>query len=107
MDTATQSAAAAATVGATAHVRIAVIGVGRIGRMHAELLARRVPGAAVAAVFDAHAPSAERVGAELGVPVAGSSGELLATPDVDAVAICTSTDTHADLIVAAARARKA
>ena len=34
-------------------------------------------------------------------------GELLASPDVDAVAICTSTDTHAELIDAAARAGKA
>src|SRR3954454_5125894 len=107
MDTATQSDAAAATVGATADVRIAVIGVGRIGRMHAELLARRVPGATVAAIFDAHAPSARRVGAELGLPVAASLEELLGSSEVDAIAICTSTDTHADLIVAAAGAGKA
>jgi myo-inositol 2-dehydrogenase/D-chiro-inositol 1-dehydrogenase len=33
-------------------VRVGVIGVGRIGRMHADLLARQVPGAAVALVFD-------------------------------------------------------
>jgi myo-inositol 2-dehydrogenase/D-chiro-inositol 1-dehydrogenase len=107
MDTATHRDAAATAVGATARLRIGVIGVGRIGRMHAELLARRVPGAAVAALFDAHPASADSVGAELGVPVAGSTEELLGSPDVDAVAICTSTDTHADLIVAAARAGKA
>jgi myo-inositol 2-dehydrogenase/D-chiro-inositol 1-dehydrogenase len=88
-------------------VRIGVIGVGRIGSMHADLLARRVPGAAVASVFDAYAESANAVGAGLGVPVAGSVEEILGSPDVDAVAICTSTDTHADLIVEAARAGKA
>ncbi len=87
--------------------RIGVIGVGRIGRMHAELLVRRVPGATVAAVHDAHADTARAVGEALGVPVAGSVDEMLASPDVDAVAICTSTDTHADLIVAAAEAGKA
>jgi myo-inositol 2-dehydrogenase/D-chiro-inositol 1-dehydrogenase len=107
MDTATQAAAAATAVSAAARLRIAVIGVGRIGRMHAELLARRIPGATVAAVCDVHAASAHSVGAELGVPVAESIEEVLASPDVDAVAICTSTDTHADLIVAAARAGKA
>jgi myo-inositol 2-dehydrogenase/D-chiro-inositol 1-dehydrogenase len=86
-------------------LRIAVIGVGRIGSMHAELLARRIPGATVACVADAHEETAQAVGAELGVPVRSVEDALL--PDVDAVAICSSTDTHADLIVAAARAGKA
>jgi myo-inositol 2-dehydrogenase / D-chiro-inositol 1-dehydrogenase len=86
-------------------VRIAVIGVGRIGSMHAELLARRISGADVACVTDAHEETAAAVGAALGVP-ATSVEEALAG-DADAVAICTSTDTHAELIVAAARAGKA
>lgn len=92
---------------ATKTVRIGVIGVGRIGSMHADLLARQVPGAEVTRVVDAYAPAAQAVGARLGVPAAASIDELLAADDVDAVAICTSTDTHADLIVAAARAGKA
>jgi myo-inositol 2-dehydrogenase / D-chiro-inositol 1-dehydrogenase len=100
MDTATAGTAART-------LRVGVIGVGRIGSMHAELLARRVPGATVGAVHDAHAASARAVAGALGVPVAGSVDELLGASDVDAVAICTSTDTHADLIVAAAAAGKA
>jgi myo-inositol 2-dehydrogenase/D-chiro-inositol 1-dehydrogenase len=95
-----------ATVMAVAPLRIGIIGVGRIGRMHAELLERQVPGAAVAAVYDAHDPAAREIAGELGVPAAGSVEELLAS-DVDAVAICSSTDTHADLLVAAAQAGKA
>jgi myo-inositol 2-dehydrogenase / D-chiro-inositol 1-dehydrogenase len=86
-------------------VRIAVIGVGRIGSMHAELLARQVDGAEVACVADAHEETARAVGAELGVQ-AMSVDDALAG-DADAVAICSSTDTHADLIAAAARAGKA
>jgi len=39
-------------------LRIAVLGVGRIGRMHAELVARRVPGAALAMVQDINADAA-------------------------------------------------
>src|SRR3954462_10361227 len=102
------TAAESAPVGSAARtLRVGVIGVGRIGRMHAELLARRVPGAAVGAVYDAHAETARVVGTALGVQVAGSVDEMLAAADVDAIAICTSTDTHADLIVAAARAGKA
>ena len=86
--------------------RIGVIGCGRIGRMHASLLAREVPGWVVAAVADAVPAAAEGVSATIGAPVR-SIDELLASDDVDTVAICTSTDTHVDLIIAAAQAGKA
>src|SRR4051812_9904008 len=84
-----------------------VIGVGRIGSMHAELLSQRVPGASVSAIYDAYPETASAVAGALGLTAATSVEELLASPEVDAVAICTSTDTHADLIVAAAEAGKA
>jgi myo-inositol 2-dehydrogenase / D-chiro-inositol 1-dehydrogenase len=91
----------------TATVRMGVIGVGRIGRMHAELLARQVTGASVSVVHDAREEAARDLADELGVAAAADVDELLGADDVDAVAICSSTDTHADLIVAAARAGKA
>jgi myo-inositol 2-dehydrogenase/D-chiro-inositol 1-dehydrogenase len=94
-------------VDARPDLRVAVLGVGRIGRFHAELLHQRVAGTTVAGVFDVHAPAAQAVGELLGVRVAATAEELLEADDVDAVAICTSTDTHAPLIVAAARAGKA
>lgn len=87
---------------ATATVGIGVVGVGRIGRMHADLLARQVPGATLVAVHDADRAAAASVGARV-----CALDELLADPAVDAVAICSSTETHADLIVAAAKAGKA
>lgn len=86
-------------------MRIGVVGLGRIGRLHAELLAHEVPGARVTHVFDAYAPAAVDVGSRLGARVAASADELLDA--VDAVAICTPTDTHADLLVAAAAAGRA
>ncbi|MBA3286476.1 MAG: inositol 2-dehydrogenase [Acidimicrobiia bacterium] len=75
--------------------------------MHAELLARRVPGAALAMVYDPIGESSESVARSLGVPMARSAEELLSSPSVDAVAICTSTDTHVELLVAAAGSGKA
>ncbi len=83
-------------------IRFAVLGCGRIGRMHAEMLARRIEGTSVAAVFDVVADAAESVAADLGCRVATSLEDALV--DVDAVAICTSTDTHVEAIVAAAEA---
>jgi len=85
---------------------IAVLGVGRIGRMHAELIAHQVPGLALMSVFDVHQPAAVSVAEDLGVIAASSVEEVLAS-DVDAVAVCSSTDTHVDLVVAAAEAGKA
>ena len=87
-------------------VRIVVLGTGRIGTMHAELVARQVPGATLAGVFDVARDRAAAVGAQLGCPVASSIEEALAI-HADAVAICTSTDTHIDVMVAAAQAGRA
>ena len=91
---------------ASTPVRVGVIGAGRIGRLHAELLSRRIAGAAVSAVYDVYGPLAAGLADELGVPAAGSVDEILAG-DVDAVAVCSTADTHVELMVAAARAGKA
>ncbi|MCU1391656.1 MAG: inositol 2-dehydrogenase [Ilumatobacteraceae bacterium] len=91
----------------TAPLRIAVLGVGRIGRMHAEIVAHQVPGAVLAFVQDIDVEAAARVGTALGVPFTSDADEVFGSADVDAVAICTSTDTHERLLVAAARSGKA
>jgi myo-inositol 2-dehydrogenase / D-chiro-inositol 1-dehydrogenase len=88
-------------------IRIAVLGVGRIGRMHAQLISRQVPGAALAMVQDVNADAAAAVGAELQVPHTTDIAEVFANAEVDAVAICSSTDTHVPLLIAAAQAGKA
>ncbi|MGI9645514.1 MAG: inositol 2-dehydrogenase [Ilumatobacteraceae bacterium] len=83
---------------------VAVLGCGRIGRMHAEMLHNRVAGTRVSVVFDVMTDAATGVADATGARVAGSLDEAVAADDVDAVAICTSTDTHIDAIVAAATA---
>lgn len=90
----------------TPPVRIAMIGVGRIGRMHAELVARTVAETELVAVTDTSPELAAAVGADLGVPVL-SLEQILASPDVEAVGIMTATPAHVPTIIAAAAAGKA
>jgi len=84
---------------------IALLGCGRIGQVHARAIAR-TPGARLVAVADAMAPAAEAIARQYGAEP--RSIEAIETAgDIDAVVICTPTDTHAELIERFARAGKA
>lgn len=88
-------------------VRVALIGSGRMGSFHGETLARRLPGAMLAAVADPAPGAAERLAAALGSPsFATDPAEVLADPDIDAVVIAAPARFHTDLVVAAAAAGK-
>ena len=87
-------------------IPIAVLGCGRIGRMHARVLARH-PGAHLVAVYDLIPEAATETSRELGVRAAASVAEVLGDNSIAAVLIATPTSTHVDLIIAAARAGKA
>lgn len=89
----------------TPALTVGLLGTGRIGRMHAELLAHRVPGLTLSVVQDVVPRPAEELGRRLHVDVAREVDEVLAS-DVDAIAICTSTDSHGELVVRAAEAGK-
>ena len=91
----------------TPPLRIAVLGVGRIGKLHAELLTYNLPEASVAMVQDVHAPSAAATGEALGVPFTTDLDAVLSSSEVDAVAICSNTPAHVPMLEAAARAGKA
>lgn len=86
-------------------VRFAVLGAGRIGKVHAATIARSA-NAGISVVADAMPEAAEALAASVGARVASVEAAIEAS-DVDAVLIATPTDTHADLIEAAARAGKA
>ncbi|MDA4844578.1 inositol 2-dehydrogenase [Hoeflea poritis] len=86
-------------------VRFALLGAGRIGKVHA----RAVTGnsdARLIAVMDAVPEAAQSLADTFGCDVR-SLEEIEAAGDIDAVVICTPTDTHADLIERFARAGKA
>lgn len=89
-----------------APVRVGLIGTGRIGRMHATIIVA-TSGLSLTQVADINTESAWETAAALNVAAAPSVEELLDSKDIDAVAICTTNDTHVGLIVAAAKAGKA
>lgn len=86
-------------------VSFAVLGAGRIGQVHANAIAS-VPGARLTAIADPVADAAQRVANLHGCDIRDID-TILASSDIDAVVICTPTDTHADLIERAAKAGKA
>lgn len=87
--------------------RLGVIGAGRIGKIHAENLATRVPGVVVGAIADVNLQAAQEVAERLQIAsVYEDYHSILADPSIDAVAICSSTDTHAKIVVEGARAGK-
>jgi len=87
-------------------VRVGVIGAGRIGKLHAQNLAYRVPGAKLVAIADVFVEAAQGVAAELGLAAYQDYRSILDDKGIDAVFICSSTDTHAQIIEEAAEAGK-
>ena len=88
-------------------LNIGVIGAGRIGQVHAENLAFRIPEANLVGITDVNRPAADACAERLNIPkVYSDYKEMLADASVDAVIICSSTDTHARIIEEAAQAGK-
>ena len=86
-------------------LRFAQFGAGRIGAIHAANLAA-TKDTQLLHIVDVNADAARVLAARHGAKVSTVS-EVLADPQVDAVIIASSTDTHADLVIAAAKAGKA
>lgn len=86
-------------------MRLALIGAGRIGKVHAQTIAEH-PEVSLAAVADFYAPAAEALASQHGVR-AMEVDAIFEDDDIDAVLIASSTPTHADYLERAARAGKA
>jgi myo-inositol 2-dehydrogenase/D-chiro-inositol 1-dehydrogenase len=88
-------------------LKLGVIGTGRIGKVHIATLVQSVPQAEVVAVADLNIQSATEVAKSFGIgAVYDSHSNIINDPEIEAVIICSSTDTHAKYIVEAARAGK-
>ena len=86
-------------------LKVGLLGAGRIGQVHAAVVAAH-EGSKLAAISDVYAPAAEELAAKYHAQVR-SSDEIIADDSINAVLIATSTDTHSDLIEAATQAGKA
>ncbi|MGG4147307.1 inositol 2-dehydrogenase [Paenibacillus algorifonticola] len=88
-------------------IKIGIIGAGRIGKIHADNLLR-LPQVEIAAISDLFANAElEAWAAERGIAtVTKDSAALIADPSINAIFICSSTDTHVPLIKQAAEAGK-
>ncbi|MGO5052526.1 inositol 2-dehydrogenase [Lachnospiraceae bacterium LCP25S3_G4] len=88
-------------------LRVGIIGAGRIGKLHANNLVNRVPNAEVVAISDVYYDGAKKLAESLGVTKAYEDyKEILTDPEIDAVFICSSTDTHSLISLEAAKAGK-
>lgn len=88
-------------------VNVGIIGAGRIGKLHAANLVNRVKNVKVVAISDVFEKAAKELASSLGIEkVYKDYHDILKDPDIDAVFICSSTDTHSKISVEAAKAKK-
>ena len=86
-------------------IRFGLLGAGRIGKVHAKAVTGN-PAAKLVAVSDAMPVAAQAIADQYGCDVR-SIDAIASAKDIDAVVICTPTDTHADLIEQFVKAGKA
>ncbi len=88
-------------------INFGLIGAGRIGKMHASNLTNRIKGAKLLCIADIYKEAADECAKENGIPYSYNDyHSILERKDIDAVVICTATNTHAKIIREAAEAGK-
>ncbi len=91
----------------TAKINVGVIGAGRIGTLHIEHLAQNIPDAELVAICSLDRGRVDTLAAQFNLPkVTDDYTTILADAQIDAVLICTSTDTHVQISREAAEAGK-
>ena len=88
-------------------LNIGIIGAGRIGKVHMESITYNVPTARVLGITDVFKDALPGLAEKYGIPkIYNDYKEMLADEEIDAVLVCSSTDTHADISIEAAKAGK-
>lgn len=93
----------------TKKLKVGVIGAGRIGKIHIENLCYQIPGVEVAGISEAEVALAatKEWAQQFGITnVVSDPQVLIDDSEIDAIVICSPTDTHADLIIKSAEAGK-
>lgn len=91
----------------TAKINVGVIGAGRIGTLHIEHLAQNIPDAELVAICSLDRGRVDTLAAQFNLPkVTNDYTTILADAQIDAVLICSSTDTHVQISQEAAEAGK-
>lgn len=89
-------------------MKVGIIGAGRIGKVHAKNISMFVPEMEIKTIADPFANDATReFAAQCRIPnVSTDPADILNDPEIEAVLICSSTDTHSKFIIEAAKAKK-
>lgn len=88
-------------------LNIGIIGAGRIGKVHMQSITYNVPTAKVLGITDVFKDGLQELADKYGIEkVYADYKEMLADDEIDAVLVCSSTDTHADISIEAAKAGK-
>jgi len=89
-------------------LKIGIIGAGRIGRVHGESISKYVKGAEVKAIADPYlSKDAEEWAKSIGIAHTYTDyKQILQDPEIDAVLICSSTDSHSPISIEAINAGK-
>ena len=89
-------------------MKIGIIGAGRIGKVHAKNISMFVPEMEIKTIADPFMnEQTEAFAKSCGIPnTTKDANDILNDPEIDAVLICSSTDTHSKYIIEAAHAGK-
>lgn len=88
------------------NVGLGVVGLGRMGRLYVDIIAKFIDGARLIGVTSRTYSKAERIAKEYGVKAYKSYDEMLRDPEVDGVIIATPSYMHAEMIIRAAEESK-
>lgn len=92
---------------ASSKIGIGVVGTGRIGKLHIQHLSQNIPDAEVVSICSLDTETAETLSKQFNISEATTNyRKLLTNPQIDAVLVASSTDTHVEICQAAAKAGK-
>lgn len=88
-------------------LKIGIIGAGRIGKVHTETIVQNIPQAKILSIADINLDEAKKLSERFGISkYSNNYKDIIDDQDIDAVVICSPTNTHAQYIIESAKAKK-